>query len=335
MRHINIYNTTEEYNAAKSELYTLEHFVAYNKETNEILTKDIVNITFNITPEDAAINYSIDNESYDQVASNGVPIQVAYKSTLYYRISKDGYETITKSQAVNSDITVTENMNSPYILVSTNSSGSVGLNKYTNQEGTRTESITIPASSTDYKVDGLMYGFKLDRDNHITKLDTTYLNTSNIMNMNSMFNYCELLTSLDVSNFDTSNVTGMSSMFNGCETLTSLNLSNFDTSKVTTMGGMFMRCIGLISLDLSNFNTSNVTNMYYMFSGCRSLTSLDLSNFDTSKVTNMYYMFSGCISLTHIKCKQAFKDWCWTNQDTINLPLVMRDGGGGTWEIVS
>lgn len=107
MRHINIYNTTEEYNAAKIELYDLEHFVAYNKETNEILTKDIVNITFNITPEDATINYSIDNESYDQVASNGVPIQVTYKSTLYYKISKSGYSDISGMFFANSDSTIT------------------------------------------------------------------------------------------------------------------------------------------------------------------------------------------------------------------------------------
>lgn len=106
MRHINIYNTTEEYNAAKIELYDLEHFVAYNKEINEILTKDIVNITFNITPEDATINYSIDNESYDQVASNGVPIQVTYKSTLYYKISKSGYSDITGNMNIINDITI-------------------------------------------------------------------------------------------------------------------------------------------------------------------------------------------------------------------------------------
>ena len=83
-----------------------------------------------------------------------------------------------------------------YILISTNSSGSAEITKYTNQEGTETEQITIPAGSTDYKVDGLMYGFRffISDSDYITKLDTTYLNTSNIMNMHSMFAGCELLT---------------------------------------------------------------------------------------------------------------------------------------------
>ena len=225
-----------------------------------------------------------------------------------------------------------------YILVSTTSSGSATISKYTNQAGTETESITIPASSTDYKVDGLMYGFKINTYNdarYITKLDATHLNTSKVTNMNGMFYYCISLTSLDVSNFDTSNVTSMSSMFYFCQTLTSLNVSNFDTSKVTNMGGMFSSCSSLTSLDLSNFDTSKVTSMSNMFSRCSSLTSLDLSNFDTSNVTTMDGMFEGCSKLTHIKCKQAFKDWCWANQDAIQLPTAMRDGGGGTWEIVN
>lgn len=154
MRHINIYNTTEEYNAAKSELYTLEHFVAYNKETNEILTKDIVNITFNITPEDATINYSIDNESYDQVASNGVPIQVTYKSTLYYRISKSGYSNISGMFFANSDSTITYTLNKEanigdVIIYKDGEFFAVNPNELTN-EGTPIGIVAIPSSHNIY-----------------------------------------------------------------------------------------------------------------------------------------------------------------------------------------
>ena len=48
----------------------------------------------------------------------------------------------------------------------------------------------------------------------------------------------------------------------------------------------------------------------------------------------MINMFYGCYKLSKIKCKQAFKDWCITNQDKIKLPASMREGGSGTWEIV-
>ena len=96
----------------------------------------------------------------------------------------------------------------------------------------------------------------------------------------------------------------------------------------------------ITSFDLSNFDTSNVTNMGGMFNSCNYLTSLDLSSFDTSKVTNMYRMFNGCNKLNHIKCKQAFKDWCIKNQDTISLPNTMKNGtegavgSGANWEII-
>lgn len=154
MRHINIYNTTEEYNAAKSELYTLEHFVAYNKETNEILTKDIVNITFNITPEDATINYSIDNESYDQVASNGVPIQVTYKSTLYYKISRSSYSYISGMFFANDDSTITYTLSKEanvgdIIIYKDGEFFAVNPNELTN-EGTPIGIVAIPSSHNIY-----------------------------------------------------------------------------------------------------------------------------------------------------------------------------------------
>ena len=125
-------------------------------------------------------------------------------------------------------------------------------------------------------------------------------NTSKVINMSYMFNWCTSLTSLDLSNFNTSKVTDMMQMFSGCSSLTNLDLSNFNTSKVTNMSNMFYYCSSLTSLDLSNFNTSKVTDMMQMFDGCSSLTNLDLSGFNTSKVTSMGYMFYICLSLTSL-----------------------------------
>ena len=142
------------------------------------------------------------------------------------------------------------------------------------------------------------------------------------------------IESIDLSNYNTSKVTKMNNMFYYCENLTSLDLRKFNTSNVTSMSSMFNRCSSLTSLDLSNFNTSNVTDIRWMFYICSSLTSLDLSNFEVSKVNKMDNMFYRCDNLTHIKCKQAFKNWCIANQDEINLPTTMREGGSGIWEIV-
>ena len=134
----------------------------------------------------------------------------------------------------------------------------------------------------------------------MTSIDLSALDTSEVTNMNSMFNECSRLTSLDVSKFDTSQVTDMHGMFNDCDSLTSLDVSNFDTSSVTNMNSMFSGCWDLTSLDVSKFDTSKVTNMASMFGSCRSLTSLDVSKFDTSSVTDMSSMFDYCESLTSL-----------------------------------
>ena len=73
---------------------------------------------------------------------------------------------------------------------------------------------------------------------------------------------------------NTSNVTNMEKMFNGRRSLTSLDISSFDTSNVTDMNAMFYSCIGLSSLDLSRWNTSKVNNTTDMFEGCTSLRTI-------------------------------------------------------------
>ena len=133
----------------------------------------------------------------------------------------------------------------------------------------------------------------------LESVDLTYLDTSQVIDMSYMFNYCSSLTSLDVSHFDTSQVTNMGNMFSS-SSVTSLNLKNFDTSKVTNMSGIFFNCTSLVSIDISSFNTSQVMDMSSMFFGCSSLTNLNVTNFDTSQVTNMDNMFASCSSLTSL-----------------------------------
>ena len=82
--------------------------------------------------------------------------------------------------------------------------------------------------------EGYMSCFKMFSDyESLTVLDLSYLDTSRVTNMRSMFFKSTSLTALDLSNFDTSVIGDMSHMFSGCESLTALDLSNFDTSAVT------------------------------------------------------------------------------------------------------
>ena len=130
--------------------------------------------------------------------------------------------------------------------------------------------------------------------------------TSNVTDMNSMFQNCgsTVMTSLNLGDkFNTSKVTNMSNMFSstGATAMTSLDLGEeFDTSNVTNMTRMFYNTgsTAMTSLNLGEkFNTSNVTNMVQMFNetGKTAMTSLDLGDkFDTTSVESMTNMFNGC-----------------------------------------
>ncbi len=125
------------------------------------------------------------------------------------------------------------------------------------------------------------------------------VDTSQVTNMNGMFQYCRGLKGLDLSGFDTSSVTNMQSMFLMCAMI-NVNLSSFNTANVKNFSQIFMGCYNLTSLDVTNFDTSNAFSIECMFAGCTSLTSLDVSNFDTSNVSYMYDVFGGCSGLTSL-----------------------------------
>ena len=129
--------------------------------------------------------------------------------------------------------------------------------------------------------------------------------TSNVTNMEGMFNSCYSLTNLDLTNFDTSNVKNMDLMFYGCKNLTDLDLTSFDTANVKSMESMFNGCNNLISLDLGGFDTSKVTSMNRMFYNCSGLTSLDLSGFKVFDMWSMDEMFSGCSNLKNLTCSDS------------------------------
>ena len=138
----------------------------------------------------------------------------------------------------------------------------------------------------------------LDMENLRSITGLSYLNTSEVTNMEEMFCYCLKLTSLDLSHFNTSKVTNMHNMFTGCYGLTSLDLSSFDTRNVTDMSEMFYVCTNLLSTNLRSFNTSKVTDMHWMFFDCYGLRTIYAGNgWSTEAVANAMLMFHNCTSL--------------------------------------
>ena len=132
-----------------------------------------------------------------------------------------------------------------------------------------------------------------------TNICLTSFKTSNVTDMSSMFEGCQIKDNLDLSGFNTEKVTSMSSLFENC-TATDICLASFKTSNVTDMSSMFEGCSKLTSLDLTTFNTENVQNNCSMFKDCSSLTSLTLGNFSVGFSTDLSAMFQGCSALTSV-----------------------------------
>jgi len=144
---------------------------------------------------------------------------------------------------------------------------------------------------------GQYYGI-FDRCKQHISISVIACNTSNVINMKSMFFGCFFLQELDLSNFNTDKATDMGSMFGHCEVLTKIIFGDkFNTNNVTNMGAMFNYCKSLTKLDLSKFNTEKVTDMGGMFNSCASLQQLNLTNFNTDKATKIGNMFNSCTSL--------------------------------------
>ena len=89
-----------------------------------------------------------------------------------------------------------------------------------------------------------------------------YLNTTNVTNMEHMFDGCIALNNLYLD-FNTHNVVGdgMVSMFKGCTNLASLNISSFTTNRITNMTDLFNGCTSLATLHIDKFDMSNVSNL--------------------------------------------------------------------------
>ena len=124
-------------------------------------------------------------------------------------------------------------------------------------------------------------------------------------------------------------ITSLSSAFSNQSAVTSVDLSNFDLTGIST-GYMFSGCSNIVSIKFNNTKIMKLITLENMVYGCSSLVSLDLSNFYISKYGKYTDMFKDCTSLSTIKCKQAFKDWCVANYETIGLTNYATIN----WEIV-
>ena len=278
------------------------------------------------------------NKKVVAVYKGSTPINKIYKGvTLVFQKSGGGGNThlIEGTATGNFDLTINQNQ---YIPITPDASGKWFYDtdeKITSlNDAFRSQSAVTSVDLSNLDLTGIDTGSMFDGASNITSIKFNNTKSMKLKYIDEMFRGCSSLTSINISSFDTSSLTSASELFEGCSKLVSLDVSKWDTSNLNNVGYLFQGCRSLVSLDLSSWDTSSLTYAISLFNSCSSLVSLDLSNFDMSNATYYNYIFAGSNKLTHIKCKQAFKDWCITHQDDIYLPTAMREGGSGTWEII-
>ena len=96
----------------------------------------------------------------------------------------------------------------------------------------------------------------------------SYLNTSEVTNMNWMFMRCAKLTNLDVSYFNTSKVTSVTRMFYGCSNLRTIYVGNgWSTAAVATSNNMFSNCTSLVGGQGTTYDENHVDKAYAHIDG--------------------------------------------------------------------
>lgn len=161
-------------------------------------------------------------------------------------------------------------------------------------------------------------------------IDLTLLDTHNIENMESMFNFdAEILDSylyeINMSNLNVKKVKNMRDMFRGAKDLERLKIDNWSTESLVDTSGMFYYCEYMEEVAIEQLNVSKVKNMHEMFAytgfktlkiekwmtenlidasemfNCASIEKLDLSNWVIKNLENTIEMFSYATELEDIK----------------------------------
>ena len=120
--------------------------------------------------------------------------------------------------------------------------------------------------------------------------------------MSGMFEGYANATSIDFgADADTSDVLNMEKLFDSCVSLKSVNLSAFDSSKVQSFSEMFEDCTALVELDLSALETNSATTLRRMMKNCSSLKLVRIDNwYFGAQLTDMSELFANCVKLADI-----------------------------------
>ena len=168
--------------------------------------------------------------------------------------------------------------------------------------------------------DGILNSTK----NGITTIKVNF--TSQLSNLDFMFEGCENLINVNLSNLNSS-IDSMIYTFTNCKNLEQVDFTSIDTSNVTGMDFLFAGCDNLVELTgFESLNTSSVTKTAGMFSECSSLISVNLSGFDLDNIEEPSGMFINNTALQIVdlgNCNDA--NSIFSTQTDFNITIITRE----------
>lgn len=135
-----------------------------------------------------------------------------------------------------------------------------------------------------------------DQCKNLKALDLSGFDTHSLKYTYRMFGYSGI-TQLDLSSWETSNLVDVYSMFAGCEDLVYLNLSSFNTSHVTNMNNFCVGCKSLTTLVLGNkFVSDENVPVQNAFSICEKLKTVTFTGDIPVSINSKFFEGVGTLS---------------------------------------
>lgn len=140
-------------------------------------------------------------------------------------------------------------------------------------------------------------------------LDLSWLDTSKIENMTSIFEGSKVTDYSFLTDFDTKSVKTFKYAFRSLSLSSNieLDLSNFNLSSCTDVSFMFRGSQRILSISCRDWDVKNVTTFESMCDNATRLKNIDISNWDMQSCTNFSQMFSNCYDLTNNSLQSILK----------------------------
>ncbi len=143
---------------------------------------------------------------------------------------------------------------------------------------------------------------KTSSENVTSKLCTS-INDKPIVSMANMY-FGSQTSYINLDSLDTSNVINMNKMFDNVLNVEELDLSSFNTKNVQFMNNMFSNMTSLQTLDLHYFDTSSTKTINEIFSNDTNINEINMDNWDITQINS-----GGIFNHTHNLKKVSMKNW--------------------------